>query len=185
MSTILDRLPPLATTGVGSLPFTQPADAARHATSAYTLPFCPQLPRLDGDMVSEWLGSDPCRCGWSPDRDRERPAAWDHFLAQLEAHPPEHAMVKLQVTGPVTLAIALGAGAEMVSLARELAVWLAANAAGQVRRLADRGVGALLVVDEPGLAHAGVRPARPASGIPCAPRRRRGACTSADACPGR
>ena len=44
----------------------------------------------------------------------------------------------------------------MVALARELAVWLAANAAGQVRRLADRGVGALLVVDEPGLAHAGV-----------------------------
>ena len=39
MSTMLDRLPPLATTGVqGSLPFTSPADAARHATGAYTLP---------------------------------------------------------------------------------------------------------------------------------------------------
>jgi hypothetical protein len=156
MSALLDRLPPLATTGIGSLPFTRPADAARHATSAYTLPFCPQLPRQDGDMVSEWLGSDPCRCGWSADRDRERPAAWDAFLAQLAAHPPDHATVKLQVTGPVTLAIALGAGAEVVSLAREVAVWLAANAAGQVRRLADLGLDALLVVDEPGLAHAGV-----------------------------
>ena len=166
MSATLDRLPALATTGVGSLPFTSPADAARHATGAYTLPFCPQLPRLDGDMISEWLGADPCRCGWSADRDRERPAAWDSFLAQLAAHPPDHATVKLQVTGPVTLAIALergagriGAGAEVVSLARELAVWLAANAADQVRRLADLGLDALLVVDEPGLAHAGVSPA--------------------------
>ena len=77
MSTLLDRLPPLATTGVGSLPFARPDEAARHARDAYTLPFCPQLPRLDGDMVSEWLGGDPCRCGWSRDRDRERPAAWD------------------------------------------------------------------------------------------------------------
>ena len=72
MSTILDRLPALATTGVGSLPFTSCDDAARHATGAYTLPFCPQLPRLDGDMVSEWLGTDPCRCGWSA---RSRPRA--------------------------------------------------------------------------------------------------------------
>ena len=59
----------LPATGVGSLPFTNPADAARHATSAYTLPFCPQLPRRDGDIVSEWLGSDPCRCGWSRHRN--------------------------------------------------------------------------------------------------------------------
>ena len=65
MSTILDRLPALATTGVGSLPFTSPDAAARHATGAYTLPFCPQLPRLDGDMLGEWLGTDPCSCGWS------------------------------------------------------------------------------------------------------------------------
>ena len=158
MSALLDRLPPLATTGAGSLPFTNPADAARHATGSYALPFCPQLPRLDGDMVSEWLGADPCRCGWSADRDRERPAAWDAFLAGLAADPPDHRTVKLQVTGPVTLAIALerGAGPDVVSLAREVAVWLAANAAGQVRRLADLGIDALLVVDEPGLAHAGV-----------------------------
>jgi len=48
-------------------------------------------------MVSEWLGADPGRCGWTADRDREQPAA----------KPPDHGMVKLQVTGPVTLAIAL------------------------------------------------------------------------------
>ncbi len=70
---------------------------------------------------------------------------------------------KLQVTGPVTLAIALergagrmGAGASVVSLARDVCVWLAANAAGQVSRLAEVGIDALVVVDEPGLAQAGV-----------------------------
>jgi len=66
MSAILDRLPALATTGVGSLPFARPAEAARQALGAYAAPFCPQLPRLDGDMVSEWLGADPGRCGWTP-----------------------------------------------------------------------------------------------------------------------
>ncbi|MBA3261579.1 MAG: hypothetical protein H0T69_03715 [Thermoleophilaceae bacterium] len=163
MSAILDRLPALATTGVGSLPFARPAEAARHALGAYAVPFCPQLPRLDGDMVSEWLGADPGRCGWTADRDRERPAAWDAFVEQLAAKPPDHGMVKLQVTGPVTLAIALergagrmGAGASVVSLARDVCVWLVANAAGQVSRLAEVGVDALVVVDEPGLAQAGV-----------------------------
>lgn len=163
MSAILDRLPALATTGVGSLPFARPAEAARHALGAYAVPFCPQLPRLDGDMVSEWLGADPGRCGWTADRDRERPAAWDAFVEQLAAKPPDHGMVKLQVTGPVTLAIALergagrmGAGASVVSLARDVCVWLAANAAGQVSRLAEVGIDALVVVDEPGLAQAGV-----------------------------
>ena len=163
MSPVLDRLPALVTTGVGSLPFVKPAGGVQHALGAYGLPFCPQLSRLDGDMVSEWLGADPGRCGWSADRDRECPAAWDAFVGQLRANPPDHRVAKLQVTGPITLAIALergagrlDAGASVRSLARELAVWLAANAAGQVRRLSEIGVDALLVVDEPGLAHAGL-----------------------------
>ncbi len=156
---VLDRLPPLATTGVGSLPFADPVTAVRHATRAYGLPFCPQLPRRDGDMVHEWLGADPRRCGWASDRDRERPAAWDAFVAAVEAAPPEHRLVKLQVTGPVTLARATehadrrsGIGAATDEAAREIAVWLAANVAGQVARLRDAGIDALVVVDEPGLA---------------------------------
>jgi hypothetical protein len=163
MSGILDRLPALATTGVGSLPFERPCDAARHALGAYGLPFCPQLPRLDGDMIAEWLGADPGRCGWAPDRDRERPAAWNDFVARLTVDPPSHGVVKLQVTGPVTLAIALerstgqrGHGQRVVSLATDVAAWLAANTAGQVRRLAQVGLDALVVVDEPGLATAGL-----------------------------
>jgi hypothetical protein len=159
----LDRLPALATTGVGSLPFIAPAPAAQHAVRAYDVPFCPQLPRIDGDMVREWLGADPGRCGWSPDRDRQRPAAWDAFLAQLAVRPPEHRVVKLQVTGPVTLAIALerggggiATGRASLALAHEIAHWLGAAAAEQVDRLAALGLDVILIADEPGLAAAGL-----------------------------
>src|ERR1700754_2874803 len=103
----LDRLPPLASTGVGSLPFTAPAEAVRHAANAYAVPFCPQLPQLDGDMIRAWLGADPAGCDWCPDRDRERPGAWEAFVAAVAARPPAHRTVKLQVTGPLTLACAL------------------------------------------------------------------------------
>lgn len=158
---VLDRLPPLATSGVGSLPFPGPDEAVRHARRAYALPFCPQLPRLDGDMVHEWLGTDPGRCGWTAERDRELPAAWRAFLATPEDEWPEHRVVKLQVTGPVTLAVALertagrpGVGAAVRGLARELAEWLAANVAGQVAGLRRLDLDAVVVVDEPGLAHA-------------------------------
>jgi len=151
---VLDRLPAWATTGVGSLPHTFPDHAAAHVVGEYDVPFCPQLPRLEGDMVGEWLGADPLRCGWTPDRDRERPAAWDAFLAALARRPPGHGVVKLQVTGPVTLAYALEPNDARAAapLAREIAVWLAANAAGQVAALRARGLDALLVIDEPALA---------------------------------
>jgi hypothetical protein len=105
-------------------------------------------------MVLEWLGADPLRCGWTPDRDRERPAAWDAFLAALARRPPAHRIAKLQVTGPVTLARALEPddARAAVPLAREIAAWLAANAAGQVAALRARGLDTLLVIDEPALA---------------------------------
>lgn len=161
---IVDRLPAWATTGIGSLPHRDPQAAAAHAVAAYDLPFCPQLPALEGDMVREWLGADPDRCGWSPARDRERPPAWEALLARLEEAPPPHRLVKLQVTGPATLACALErerggrpSRAAALALAHELATWLAANAAGQVRALRERGLDALLVVDEPALHLFGTR----------------------------
>jgi hypothetical protein len=148
-SSALGGLPALATTGVGSLPFDDPAAAVRHAARAYDVPFCPQLPALDGDMVREWLGGDPRRCGWSPGRDRQRPAAWDAFTALLAGAPPAHGVVKLQVTGPVTLAVALDRSDP--GLATEVAQWLAVSVAAQVERLRALGLAALLLVDEPGL----------------------------------
>lgn len=160
MSSLLDRLPPLATTGVGSLPFTRPADAASHVVSAYELPFCPQLPRAYGDMVVEWLGADPAKCGWAPDRDRQLPAVWDPFVFELSRRPPAHRLVKLQVTGPVTLAMALepaAVGDDRCGLAREISTWLAATVAGQAIELAELGFDPILVIDEPGIAAAGLR----------------------------
>ncbi len=165
MGSILKRLSPVATTGVGSLPFTRPGDAVQHAVAAYELPFCPQLPHAYGDMLQEWLGADPGRCGWSPDRDRQLPAAWDAFILAVACRPPAHGLVKLQVTGPVTLAAALergGAGgrSDLWTLAGEISTWLAAAVSDQVAGLHELGLTALVVVDEPGLmAAAGLRDA--------------------------
>jgi hypothetical protein len=171
---VLHRLPALATTGVGSLPFDDPATAVRHATRAYGVPFCPQLPRFDGDMVREWLGAEWSRtpCGWTTERDRERPAAWRAFVDALAERPPEHRVVKLQATGPVTLAVAMeraagrsGVGRDVVVLAHEVSAWLATNVAGQVARLRELDLDVLLVVDEPGLAHAAIGPSDPATAV--------------------
>jgi hypothetical protein len=70
-----------------------------HAVGECDVAFCPQLPRLEGDMAGEWLGFDPLRCGWAPDRDRERPAARDAFLAAVTRRPPRHGVVKLRSRG--------------------------------------------------------------------------------------
>ena len=161
---VLDRLNPWSTTGVGSLPFGDAQQAAAHAVTAYELPFCPQLPQLEGDMIGEWLGSDPGRCGWSAERDRERPRAWDALVAELSRRPPGHRLVKLQVTGPVTLACALErdrggrpSRGKMLDLAAEIAAWLAANVGAQCRRLAELGFDPVLVIDEPAVGAFGAR----------------------------
>lgn len=145
------------------MPFKDAEAAVAHLATAYGLPFCPQLPRLEGDMVTEWLGADPDRCGWSPQRDRERPQAWDPFLAKLRHQPPQHRLAKLQVTGPATLACALErrqtgrpSRRGALNLSSEIAQWLAANVTGQVDRLAESGIDTVLVVDEPALAVFGV-----------------------------
>lgn len=155
--TSLRRLPRCATTGVGSLPFDDPAEAVAHVRAAYDLPFCPQLPALDGDMVGEWLGADPGRCGFSAERQRPHPAAWGAFISSLAAGPPIHGLVKLQVTGPVTLAFGLGLGPadpELPALALELARWIRTIAGRWVAEVAELGLTSIVIVDEPGLAAA-------------------------------
>ena len=69
--------------------------------------------------------------------------------------------MKLQVTGPCTLAVAMsrdGHGDDVASLACELGVWLGANAAERIADLAAVGVRALVVLDEPLLDQAVFRP---------------------------
>ena len=133
MGSILTRLAPLTTTGVGSLPFTQPGEAARHAAGAYELPFCPQLPRAYGDMLQEWLGADPGRCGWAPDRDRQMPAAWDAFVLELRRRPPSHGLVKLQVTGPLRSRWPWSAGALAPADGQTSRAWRARSPDGWLR----------------------------------------------------
>jgi hypothetical protein len=130
---VLDGLAPWTTTGVGSLPHASGA-AAAYAVEAYELPFCPQLPGLDGDMIAEWTGT------------RARPRAWEPLLGELARRPPGHGVVKLQVTGPLTLACALGSPVED---ARAIALRLAAEVGEQVSVLEERGLSVVLVVDEP------------------------------------
>lgn len=159
--TPLRRLGPCATTGVGSLPFADPVAAVAHVRAAYDVPFCPQLPALDGDMVAEWVTADPGRCGFSEERQRPHPAAWDAFVASLAATPPIHGLAKLQVTGPVTLAFGLGrtpGSPDLPGLARDLARWAGATLQAWVAELAELGLTAIVVVDEPGLACAAGAP---------------------------
>lgn len=160
---LLDQLPSWTTTGVGSLPHDSGAEAVEYLTLAYGIPFCPQLPRRDGDMVGEWLGEPVGRPGWTPARTRDAPAAWETFLERLATDPPAHGVVKLQVTGPVTLACAIDRAAEDPALgaasatrAAEIAPWLAADVTARVARVEQLGLGVLLVVDEPALALCGV-----------------------------
>lgn len=157
---LLDRLPPYGTVGVGSLPYADPVAAVRQVVTAYDIPFCPQLPSLDGDMIEEWLGVPRGRCGWSPERDRELPRAWSAFLDAMQSQPPSHGVVKLQVTGPVTLCWALEErhSSPAAVFARDVATWLADTVRPQVSVLAEQGLDCLLVVDEPAL---GLVPAHP------------------------
>jgi hypothetical protein len=150
----LERLPAVCTTGVGSLPFRDPDVAVQHLWRAYDIPFCPQLPALEGDMLAEWLGGVPGRCGWTPERERARPAAWGAFIDGIRRRPPRHGLVKLQATGPITLARGLGVARddpELFPLACDLAAWVACVVRGWVAEVADLGLVSLVVVDEPSI----------------------------------
>ncbi|MTD44631.1 hypothetical protein GKE82_10105 [Conexibacter sp. W3-3-2] len=166
---LLDQLPSWATTGIGSLPHADPAAAVEYLTLAYAVPFCPQLPRHDGDMVHEWLGDVAARRTWTPERAAREPAAWPAFLRELERRPPAHGVVKLQLTGPVTLGCAIDRATDASAPAgtpsprtAELATWLADAAAEAVDAVRERGPGVVLVLDEPALglcAHPGIEAA--------------------------
>jgi methionine synthase II (cobalamin-independent) len=149
---LLDQLPSWTTTGVGSLPHPSADEAVAYLGLAYGLPFCPQLPRLDGDMVSEWLGPVDTRGAWSPAAGpRAEPVAWEALLGHLAREGDPHGVVKLQVTGPVTLACALER-AGSAHRAVELGEWLVPFVERQVVAVRDLGLGAVLVLDEPALA---------------------------------
>lgn len=145
----LDRLPPWSTTGIGSLPFIDPHAAAIHATASYEIPFRPQLPRLEGEMVSEWLGGESEWGRWSPKKKTSQPKAWAPFLDEIDRNPPAHGWVKFQVTGPVTLASSIDRERPSFQLMTDVAEWVAETAALRIEELTELDVETLLMIDEP------------------------------------
>lgn len=161
-------------TGIGSLPHHDPmAAAASSLRWLPELPAAPQLPErtpLEG-MIAQWvralpevtLASDgtiervdlgnldaPIVCTFDPTAHGGLLA----FLTHAQAQPKPPALVKLQVTGPLTLGLALTEAGVPASLAFERAGLLARAWARALEHIvAERLPGAEMVLffDEPGL----------------------------------
>lgn len=160
-------------TGVGSLPHLDPVAAAvLSLRSTPSLPFAPQLPARTPreGIFAQWAGALPevevcpdgslrldgsVRSGEPVARfDAERHGGLLAFLdaAAGAAAPPER--VKVQVVGPLTLALALvragmPAAAAFTRATDAVGAWVVALEE-QVRRTLP-GAGRLVVLDEPGL----------------------------------
>ncbi len=148
-------------TGVGSLPHTDAAAAARFVLATTDVPYLPQLPARHPEeaMLRQW-GDGVCglgavadgiglRHGAPPGPRRE---AFGGAAALLEAGPAP--LLKTQVTGPVTLALAAlaaghGRAGLWACLLPALTERVAAHLAWIRRRRPEAGV--VVLVDEPGL----------------------------------
>ena len=151
------------TTGVGSLPHRDPAEAARLA-AACSVPYLPQLPgrHPEEGMVRQW-GDGLCGCGPGDEPGGLRAGApvgprEEAFVAAAAAldllagtAPP---LVKTQATGPITLAVALRAAGHGGSALWECVVGgLTSRIAGHLAEIHRRlpGSQTLVVIDEPAL----------------------------------
>ncbi|MCC6338531.1 MAG: hypothetical protein IT197_00970 [Acidimicrobiia bacterium] len=161
------------TTGIGSLPHTDPAAAAALSLELTPgLPFAPQLPRRTPweGMVAQWAGALPevevCPDGSVrvdpaapagdpvPRFDPERHGGLLAFLDAAGRAPGPPDRVKLQVVGPLTLAMALVRAGMPVAAAfnrSTLAVRAWVTALEDLVERALPGAGRLLLLDEPGL----------------------------------
>jgi methionine synthase II (cobalamin-independent) len=157
-----------ATTGVGSLPHTDPVRAASFVLETASVPYLPQLPRrhTEEGMIRQW-GDGLCGCGAegdspglvadSPPGPREE--ALGGAAVMLDTMDPAAPLVKTQATGPVTLAAALHAAGHrggwecvVAGLTERIAVHCSEIAAA----LPEAEI--VLVLDEPALAVVDVAP---------------------------
>ncbi len=106
-----------ATTGVGSLPHADPHEAARFVLDTVEVPYLPQLPvrHPQEGMLAQW-GDGLCGCGsgglglgFAQPQGRSG-EAFVGARALIEHLPADTPALKLQATGPVTLASAMRAG---------------------------------------------------------------------------
>lgn len=137
-----------AVTGIGSLPMSDPGQAIEFVrTWCPQLPFCPQPP--SGDLVAVTLTQlDPTS---------EAAVRFELFAAAaLGGGFPEAVALKIQVTGPATLAHLLRVAGVVrtvdTALVAEMADQVVRIATTQVRRLLPVGLPVLVYVDEPALA---------------------------------
>lgn len=182
-------------TGVGSLPGTDPAEAARVVVGEYDLPHLPELPARGpgSDMVGRTLAlvsattgefaaeTTPsgwrlsgARAGGQVGREMRRGAAWlgedaDRLEEQLVGFTGP---LKVQVAGPWTVAAGLEAvrGTRLLrdpGACGELSAALAESAAEHLRTVARRVPGGRIVlqVDEPSLPAILAGRVRSASGL--------------------
>lgn len=165
-------LPVAAATGVGSLPHTDPAAAAAMVLDLLpALPSVPQLPRrhpaegmlaqavdgmvgvsvtVDGTLAVDPVVFDPER----PVETRFVGEAWAGFNAFLAAARARRGPVKLQLTGPVTLGVALeDAGLPAAVAFRAAAAAVSAQGRALVATVSEAlpTCGLVVVLDEPGL----------------------------------
>lgn len=130
-------------TMIGSLPHLDSSEAAALAVSSFPdLPAAPSLPQSAGgrDMIASALD----RVG--PDE------AFNAFLAALDGHD---GWVKIQVAGPITLAMELHrCGAEFVDALRDASNAASGELDSQIRAIKDVLPGAriLATLDEPSIA---------------------------------
>lgn len=158
------RLPPLARTGIGSLPVRSVARALE-VSFALEVPYLPQLTSvsasegliqtaLDGLPGLELDAQGKCRLGeagsdWAavePLPDPEACRCWRPFLDAVAEHRPGHA--KVQLAGPFTVLTALGAPPERDA---EVAGFLTARAVAMAKAVRAEGCTPVVFIDEPGL----------------------------------
>ncbi len=150
-------------TGVGSLPHTDPAAAARFVLDTTDVPYLPQLPlrHVEERMLVQWgdglgdCGADADGIGLrfgSPVGDRDE--AFVGATSLVDRLPSWAPLVKTQAAGPVTLAIGmLAAGHPGHGLWDEVVNGLIGRISAHVVWLRARLPGAqvMVVLDEPAL----------------------------------
>ena len=172
---------PLLPTGVGSVNFTDPAEAVDAVLDGYwRLPFWPQLPARDpAEMMIPQIGLSLPGASWDgellhwsgalSDADldaaalppRERAAGLYELLDRLPGLPQDRRsnVVKGQLVGPITLCrwsrcAADGPFAD-IQLAQRLAAWLGRVGVRIAKAFQELGYQAIVVFDEPELAAVG------------------------------
>lgn len=125
--------PPLATTGIGSLPH-HSVQAAIDFALSFDIPFLPELPQLGAD---EWM----VRTSLSPVGGNGPPVAGRAFSLALARSPSP--VAKIQMMGPVT--------ARRVDNSENVLQRLQAQATARLKLVHDAHKDALFFLDEPTL----------------------------------